>query len=901
VVSRPGKADGKIHLTKIYHLQFSIKQEKFAYIKEGLAAYRNITQSANISSLETVLKKYLEQVEQLFTASIKNIPNPNSYLKEIEEDDNPEERYVSIIKMDDMKEDVTKKWKLMVEAYKVELDLIYKNKNLEEMYCQVAKKAFQKCRKHNMKGDFKKLCEIVKGHQYQNVKTFEKSGNGGSQIFALNIKQAETNERLMDLRMIQLGIAEELSLWQDSYKIIEDINILLRNRKKTSNDLLLKYYQHLYKVFWSSNHYLLHAVSLHSYFACLRKKTDEPDQTAFVNNLVLAAISIPMGQLEECNNSEMFRKNCSLINSAGQIMNRQQLIANLKNGPYLDLCSEEVRTIFFLMTECKDILMFSKKIDTVMKWLEKQANCVQYIELIEQNIIASLMEKLSTLYKGLSFATFKKLVGFLDFAKCEKYLLYSQNSGGVVKAQIDYGKKMFTFGNQEDLAEKVNASLVNFTNEISTTIKHVTRLKEKDNGDAAKTEKQCIVNARNLVEDADEEIRRKREEFKSQNNRSAMNAQREDIAKIKNLEEEEHRMMRRKEKQLQDNDQQKLKIMMDRVRGILKMDKNATCKGKRLEVFTESDYLKLELDTCIEIEDNIRVKQARAEEEKMEKQFKIKDYFERELMKERYELLRKEKAGKVTNVEEIKQRAKESHERNLEAKKALLSVKDFVNRFKDNANKVKLEKFNEDVKDYKEKLTAEFTKQIVEQAKKRKHEDDEKKKREKEEAENRKAEETRKQLAFASNRPKVEEVKTTVLSRNDKNSKELQETTKTTGGLSESSGLFNNSAKKPSQPGVLVRGQTKRGEEAPKEEEGSKPIGLTNSKLAPGKSLKSDLAQDLAQSSQTIGRGFNAPATTELGKGKIGSLAPPKLSAQVEKPAENAPAKAPERTGRTFK
>jgi translation initiation factor 3 subunit A len=840
-------------------------------------------------------------VEQLFNQSIKSIPNPNNYLKEIEEDDNPEERYVSIIKMDEMKEDVTKKWKLMMEAYKVELDLIYKNKNLEEMYCQVAKKAFQKCRKHNMKGDFKKLCEIIKGHQYQNVKTFEKSGNGGSQIFALNIKQAETNERLMDLRMIQLGIAEELCLWQDSYKIIEDINVLLRNRKKTSNDLLLKYYQHLYKVFWYSNHYLLHAVSLHSYFACLRKKTDEPDQTAFVNNLVLAAISIPMGQLEECNNSEMFRKNCSLINSAGQIMNRPQLIANLKNGPYLDLCSEEVRTIFFLMTECKDILMFSKKVDTVMKWLEKQANCVQYIELIEQNIIASLMEKLSTLYKSLSFATFKKLLGFLDFAKCEKFLLYSQNSGGVVKAQIDYGKKMFTFGNQEDLAEKINSSLVSFSNEISTTIKHVIRLKEKDNGDAAKTERQCITNARQLVEEADEEIKRKREEFKTQNNRSAMNAQRDDVQRVKNSEEEEIKNLRRKEKQLQENDQQKLKIMMDRVRGILKMDKNATCKGKRLEAFTEADYLKLELDTCIEIEDSIRVKQARAEEEKMEKQFKIKDYFERELMKERYELLRKEKADRVTDVEQIKLRAKESHQKNLEAKKVLLSVKAFVTTYKDNANKVKLEKFNEEVKDYKERLTSEFAKQIVEQARKRKHEDDEKRKREREEAENKKAEETRKQQSYANNRERTEEVKTTVLSRNDKNSKELQETTKTLGGLGDTSGSFNNSAKKPNQPSILVRGQTKRGEEAPKGEEGSKPMGLINSKLQAGKSLKSDLAQDLAQPSPSTGRGFATNAPTEPGKGKGGFLAPTKLATTVEKPAEKAPEKAPERTGRAFK
>jgi translation initiation factor 3 subunit A len=43
-----------------------LKHEKHAYIKDGLAAYRNITQASNVSSLETVLKKYVNRVEQSF-------------------------------------------------------------------------------------------------------------------------------------------------------------------------------------------------------------------------------------------------------------------------------------------------------------------------------------------------------------------------------------------------------------------------------------------------------------------------------------------------------------------------------------------------------------------------------------------------------------------------------------------------------------------------------------------------------------------------------------------------------------------------------------------------------------------------------------------------------------------
>ena len=119
----------------------------YEYIKDGLTAYRNITQSSNVSSLEAVLKVYIKTVEEGFDKAIEGVENPAAMLEEIQEENNPTSFYLNCFDTgyNKQKLDIQQAWKLLVEAYKIELDLICKNRKIEEMYCSVAKKALQKC------------------------------------------------------------------------------------------------------------------------------------------------------------------------------------------------------------------------------------------------------------------------------------------------------------------------------------------------------------------------------------------------------------------------------------------------------------------------------------------------------------------------------------------------------------------------------------------------------------------------------------------------------------------------------------------------------------------------------------------------------------------------------------
>jgi translation initiation factor 3 subunit A len=167
------------------------------------------------------------------------------------------------------KDKVKKCWRILIDAFRTELELIYRNKKLEDVYCSFGKRAFAKCVKFKKTLEFKRLSEVVKSHQSHNIKTVEKQ-SATSPAFALDIKNAETNERLCEFRFQQLEYAKELGLWLDSFNIIVDINTLMKSKKTVTVRTLIPYYDNLHQIFWNAKEFLYHAVSYQSYYTCLK-------------------------------------------------------------------------------------------------------------------------------------------------------------------------------------------------------------------------------------------------------------------------------------------------------------------------------------------------------------------------------------------------------------------------------------------------------------------------------------------------------------------------------------------------------------------------------------------------------------------------------------------------------
>jgi len=119
-------------------------------------------------------------VEKKFDDSIKEVGDQRAYLRMIEEEDNPEDMYLNVLddNLDISKKDrVRKNWRILFDAFRTELELIYRNKKLEEVYCSFGKRAFAKCLKFKKCIEFKRLSDVVKSHQNHNIKTVEKQAH----------------------------------------------------------------------------------------------------------------------------------------------------------------------------------------------------------------------------------------------------------------------------------------------------------------------------------------------------------------------------------------------------------------------------------------------------------------------------------------------------------------------------------------------------------------------------------------------------------------------------------------------------------------------------------------------------------------------------------------------------
>jgi len=100
----------------------------------------------------------------------------------------------------------------------------------------------------------------------------------------------ETNERLVEFRFNQLEYAKELNLWQDCYKIVEDINTLMKARKSVNVKILIPYYDNLHQIFWHAREYLFHAVAYQSYYSCLKASGKDAETIRDASSILVLSV-----------------------------------------------------------------------------------------------------------------------------------------------------------------------------------------------------------------------------------------------------------------------------------------------------------------------------------------------------------------------------------------------------------------------------------------------------------------------------------------------------------------------------------------------------------------------------------------------------------------------------------
>jgi len=197
--------------------------------RDGLIAYRSMTQTANIASLTKVVVHFRQLGEQRVAASMKSVEENQvvEIAADLDQLDAPNMAYKKALQPKSVRDQearerrVVESVKFLWEVYKQILDVFKTNGKTEELYNETARKALDFCHKHGRSSELKKLCDMLRNNY---INLFKKADNKGLYPpHAINPSSKETVEMTLQTRAVQLQVAADMELWRECFNTAEDI------------------------------------------------------------------------------------------------------------------------------------------------------------------------------------------------------------------------------------------------------------------------------------------------------------------------------------------------------------------------------------------------------------------------------------------------------------------------------------------------------------------------------------------------------------------------------------------------------------------------------------------------------------------------------------------------------
>lgn len=186
------------------------------------------------------------------------------------------------------------------DTYRTILDTLRNIGKLELLYKSTAEQAFEFCLTHKRIMEFRRLSELLKAHM-THLKTHS----------AAQLDNPESFQIQLEIRLVQLGAAAQMELWQEAFKTVEEINLMVAPPKRTPPiEMMIVYYEKLAKIFWVSENYVFHTHALAKYNQLLGelKANKEASQTEGADGAAPALVNYSKLALPEVNESELATK-----------------------------------------------------------------------------------------------------------------------------------------------------------------------------------------------------------------------------------------------------------------------------------------------------------------------------------------------------------------------------------------------------------------------------------------------------------------------------------------------------------------------------------------------------------------------------------------------------------------
>ncbi|KAJ1282863.1 hypothetical protein BS78_03G084000 [Paspalum vaginatum] len=638
------------------YVELCVDLRKGRFAKDGLIQYRIVCQQVNVSSLEDVIKHFMqlsnEKAEQ--AKSQAEALEDALDVEDLEADKRPEDLMLSFVsgekgKDRSDKELVTPWFKFLWETYRTVLEILRNNSKLEALYAMTAHRAFQFCKQYKRTTEFRRLCEIIRNH-LANLNKYR------DQRDRPDLTAPESLQLYLDTRVEQLKVATELSLWQEAFRSVEDIHGLMSMVKKMPKpSVLVVYYAKLTEIFWISDSHLYHAyawLKLFNLQKSYNKNLSQKDLQLIASSVLLAALAVApydkkygASHLETENEKERNMRMANLVNFSldskrenRELPSRSSLLSELVSKGVLSCASQEVRDLYNLLEHEFLPLDLASKVQPILSKISKiggklssassvpEVKLSQYISALEKLTTLRVLQQASRIFQSMKIDMLSRMIPFFDFAVVEKISVDAVKRNFVaikinhLSGAVHFGTVDIESDGLSDHLSVLADSLNKVRNHICPPVKKSSKLGESLNNLAGivENEHQRLLARKTIIEKRKEFLERQilEKEKEEETKRQLYQRRSADEERVRLLNEQRMREQERIRREIEEKNKAEARKLLE----------DLTKKAGKKHVVVEGELTK---EAIMELALSEQLKERQEMEKKLQKLAKTMDYLER--------------------------------------------------------------------------------------------------------------------------------------------------------------------------------------------------------------------------------------------------------------------------------
>lgn len=477
-------------------MELSIGLRESGMVKEALHKYRAMCMQSNVTSLEDVVRFLVDLAEKRTEDARKQVDETILEGAEDLEDnamETPETLLLEAAGNALTKERIDRQqvvpWmRFLWEVYRVVLDIVKTHSKLEICYHSMAHRAFAFCVKYKRFTEFRRLCDMLRQHLSQLMNNPRVSPND------VKISDPDTLQKFMETRFTQLSTAVSLEHWQQAYRTIEDIHMIMTMGKaKAKPQHMSVYYDKLMQVFWVSGNYLYHAHALYKLYTLSIKqnrKLSADDAQNMASRLLLAALSIPVYDAQSAvlsdsygilsdvlgtptnENSSRHARMASLLGYSAAA-ERGPLIVELLSKGVRDAAHPELYDVYDLLEGEMAPLQFADRFNKILAFVETHETLKEYIVPLRRVGIFRLLEQLGRVYDVMRLEDMKRVASFTNYTEVEETALTALKTRSLA-VRFDYQNQCLRFESELFSSDGMRKQLGRLARRMALTSKMLT-------------------------------------------------------------------------------------------------------------------------------------------------------------------------------------------------------------------------------------------------------------------------------------------------------------------------------------------------------------------------------------------------------------------------------------------